>query len=432
MSDEASAGSHVQPAVPPSAGVSVQRQHPPESKEVDLLVTGAVANDSICDYDPRNQAASIDPILKTSNPAKITQSIGGVGRNVATAASYAGVKVGLATAVADDIAGTALMERLKSDGLDTQNVRTLKTTNGASTPSYVAVNDLNKDLVLAMADMSILTRPELESKVYWQDCLASSKPKWVVADANWSPAILASILGAAKSHNIPTAFEPVSTAKAVRLFNSTSPAITANDTLPDHVLNLAAPNAMELTAMYMAAREQRYFDSDVWWKAVDSFGLSDSGSREKLTSVTNLALVEQGIPQQALQLLPYIPNLVIKLGPDGCLVVQVLQSNDPRLRSPDSAQYVIGRSFNGDASVGGVYMRLFPASEQVKQTDIVSVNGIGDTMLGVIMACLVKGWTLEQAIPVSQKAAVLSLKSAEAVSPNIREMQSLIQARVKA
>jgi pseudouridylate synthase / pseudouridine kinase len=432
MSDEASAGSHVQPAAPSSSGVSVQHQQSPESKQVDLLVAGAVANDSMCDYDPQNQPASIEPVLKTSNPAKITQSIGGVGRNVATAASYAGVKVGLATAVADDIAGTALMERLKSDGLNTQHVRTLKTTDGASTPSYVAVNDVNKDLVLAMADMSILTRPELESKVYWQDCLASSKPKWVVADANWSPTILASILGAAKSHNIPTAFEPVSTAKAVRLFNPTSPAITANDALPDHVLKLAAPNAMELTAMYMAAREQRYFDSEGWWKAVDSFGLSDSGSREKLTSVTNLALVEQGIPQQALQLLPYIPNLVIKLGPDGCLVVQVLQSNDPRLRSSDSAQYVIGRSFNEDAAVGGVYMRMFPASEQVKQTDIVSVNGIGDTMLGVVMACLVKGWTLEQAIPISQEAAVLSLKSAEAVSPNIREMQSLIQARVKA
>jgi pseudouridylate synthase / pseudouridine kinase len=414
--------------VPSSSGVPVQIQHTSESKEADLLVAGAVANDSMCDHDPPNQAASIVPLLKTSNPAKITQSIGGVGRNVATAASFVGIEVGLATAVADDIAGRALMERLKSDGLNTQHVRTLKTDDGASTPSYVAINDVNKDLVLAMADMSILTRPEFEPREYWQGILASSKPKWVVADANWSSAILSSIFAAAKSFHIPTAFEPVSTAKAVRLFNSTSPVIASGNVLPNHVLDLAAPNAMELAAMYVNAREQGYFESEGWWKIVDSFSLSESGSREKLISVTNQKLVEQGLPQQALQLLPYIPNLVIKLGPDGCLLVQVLQPNDLRLRSPESAQYVIGRTFNGDSAVGGVYIRLLPASEQVNQTDVVSVNGIGDTLLGVIMACLVKGWTLEQAIPKGQQAAVLSLKSADAVSPRLRELQNVIQA----
>lgn len=431
--DEVSAGYQI------SASQKVQSVRDPRRKstqvqtpslqpaQVELLVAGAVANDCICDYIPNPaEPTQLSPILKTSNPAKVTQSTGGVGRNVATAARFAGADVALATAVADDLAGLALVEQLESDGLNTDRVRKLKTTDGASTASYVAINDANKDLVLAMADMSILNRPELESLEYWQECLASSKPKWVAVDANWSPTILSSIFSATRSHDIPTAFEPVSRAKASRLFDPKSPSIAAKDTIPNNVLNLATPNGMELTSMYMAARERGYFDSEGWWKAIDSFSLSDSGSRDKLAAITNNALVEQGIPQQALQLLPYVPNLVIKLGSDGCLLVQVLQPNDSRLRQPDSAPFVLGRNFSDESAIGGVYMRLFPASEQVSQDSIVSVNGIGDTMLGVIMACLVKDWTLEAAIPVGQKAAVLSLKSAEAVSPTVRELQRTI------
>lgn len=66
-------------------------------------------------------------------------------------------------------------------------------------------------------------------------------------------------------------------------------------------------------------------------------------------------------------------------------------------------------------------MRLFPAAETVSVEEIVSVNGVGDTFLGVLIAGLAKGLDCdERLIQVAQKAAVLTLKSSEAVSPDVR------------
>jgi pseudouridylate synthase / pseudouridine kinase len=396
--------------------------------QVELLVAGAVASDTMCDYAPfTDSTTGTSPVLHTSNPSSISQSAGGVGRNVAVAARFAGAQVALATAVADDLAGMALLDQLHAAGVGTDYVRRLHTSNGARTAQYVAVNDTKKDLVMAMADMSILARAELESSDYWENCLESSKPKWIVVDSNWSPAIMSTIFKAAKASNIPTAFEPVSTAKSLRLFDKAAPSIDLSHTIPNHALNLASPNALELTAMYTAAREAGYFDTEQWWQAVDSFGLSSSGSRNRLAATTSNDLVEQGIPQQALQLLPYIPHLVVKLGPQGCLLAQLLKPGDSRLTKPESSPFIIARHLDDDSAIGGVYLRLFPASSYVSESEIVSVNGIGDTMLGVIMASLVKGRPLDEAVPLGQEAAVMSLKSAEAVSPEVRLFQTKLR-----
>jgi pseudouridylate synthase / pseudouridine kinase len=81
--------------------------------------------------------------------------------------------------------------------------------------------------------------------------------------------------------------------------------------------------------------------------------------------------------------------------------------------------------------VGGLYIRLFPAAETVSKEEVVSVNGVGDTFLGVLVAGLAKGLDLdENLISVAQKAAVMTLKSKEAVSPQIAslsgELESII------
>lgn len=392
--------------------------------QFDILVAGSIASDTICDYAPLKAATSSPaPVLHTSNPSSISQSAGGVGRNVAVAAHYAGAKVALASAVADDIAGQSLLNQMVDGGFATNYIRTLKAAEGARTAQYVGVNDGKKDLVLAMADMSIFTRPELAQQWFWDDMIQSSRPKWIVVDGNWSAAIMSTIFSAAQAHNIPIAFEPVSTAKSITPFDRQSPSITPRDCIPNHTLNFATPNLFELQAMHTAARENDYFDSQHWWSVIDSFGLMSSTTRDKFTAVTSAELVDQGIPQQCMQLLPYIPNIVTKLGPGGCLLTQLIRDNDPRIRDPDASRYMISRCLDSKvAGIGGVYMRLFPPAARVPEKDIVSVNGIGDTMLGTIMAGLVKGYDLDRIIPIAQEASVLSLKSAEAVSPGVRQM----------
>ncbi|KAK5452265.1 hypothetical protein LTS15_007331 [Exophiala xenobiotica] len=399
-----------------------------EAQPIDILVAGSLASDTICDYQPFDDSpALLSPLLHTSNPSSISQSAGGVGRNVAMAAHLAGAKVSLASVVADDLAGSSLLDHIGQSGLTTTNLRQLMTTEGARTAQYVAVNDSSKDLVMAMADMSILGRPEMESLEYWTTMMNQNKPKWVVADANWSPAILSSIFTAAKAHKAMVAFEPVSTAKAARLFHKANNVMMTGGVVPNHVVSLASPNSIELTAIYNAARDAMMFQSEQWWKVVDSFGLVGTGSSDRLASIAGSDLVHEGIPQQCIQLLPLIPNLVTKLGHRGCLLTSLLRRTDERLTRPEYAPYILSRNLSGSSEIGGLYMRMFPPSREVRQEEIVSVNGIGDTMLGVISAGLAKGYTLEDVIPIAQDAAVLTLKSPEAVSPEVRS----IQARLK-
>ncbi|EXJ89504.1 serine/threonine protein kinase [Capronia epimyces CBS 606.96] len=388
---------------------------------VEILVAGSLASDTICDYAPFEGTSSpISPALHTSNPSSISQSAGGVGRNVAMAAHLAGASVTLASVVADDLAGSSLLDHVQKSGLSTASIFRLPSEGGARTAQYIAVNDRNKDLVVAMADMSILSRRELEDLTYWTEQIKQHRPKWVVVDGNWSPAILSSIITAAKAHQAMIAFEPVSTAKAARLFHKPGSVVSSTMVVPDHVVNLASPNSFELTAIYNAAREAMMFESEQWWSVINSLALSGASSRDRLTSVAGHELVEEGIPQQCIQLLPFIPNLVTKLGRQGCLLASLLRRTDPRLTSPEYAPYIISRNLSHDLEIGGVYMRLIPPSVEVDQSEIVSVNGIGDTMLGVIVAGLVKGHVLEEVVPIAQDAAVLTLKSTEAVSPAVQ------------
>ena len=152
-----------------------------------------------------------------------------------------------------------------------------------------------------------------------------------------------------------------------------------------------------------------------------------------MSLATTPELVDQGIPQQSIQLLPFIPTICTKLGRDGVLLTQLLPAGDARLTSGDYAPYILSRNpsegEDGDI-VGGVHMRLFPCVEDVKPEDIVSVNGVGDTFAGTLLAGLAKGGKkearVEDLIDVAQRAAVLTLKSKEAVSPGLGTLRMLL------
>lgn len=74
-------------------------------------------------------------------------------------------------------------------------------------------------------------------------------------------------------------------------------------------------------------------------------------------------------------------------------------------------------------------MRLFPAVEEVEVEDIVSVNGVGDTFCGTVVAGLASKQgrgRVEDFIDIAQRAAVLTLKSKEAVSPGLGTLRMLL------
>lgn len=402
----------------------------PSIGKADVLVAGSLAIDLSCDYTPfDDERVQVAPVPHTSNPAVIGQSLGGVGHNVAIAASYVGSNVLFCSVIADDLSGRAAFASLEKEGLSTTGVQVLPSAPGTRTAQYVAINDAKKDLLVAMADMGIIELPEdqLNFEGFWEPLMERSKPRWVVLDANWRPEGLKKWASLAQKHGARVAFEPVSTAKSRRLFGrdatGAGAAIGPAQTVPNHAVSLACPNRLELAAMYNAAREALLFDSPSWWSIIDAMKLSPAGSRERLVAVTSAALVDEGIPQQSIQLLPFIPCLITKLGEAGALLTQLLPSGDPRLTDPAYAPYILARaSPSADVPFGGVYMRLFPPATTLVSDDIVSVNGAGDTLLGVMVAGLAKQNStgrIEDILPVAQEASRRTLTSAGGVSKEL-------------
>lgn len=315
-------------------------------------------------------------------------------------------------------AGATILSTLEGTGLDTSNIRKLgHEYHTARTAQYVAVNDAEKNLVMAMADMAILTNHSFPA--YWASAIEAAKPKWLVVDGNWAEKDIHAWIRAGRQHGAKVAFEPVSNVKAARLFGKEGS--SALGVFPNAAVDIASPNQYELAAMYSAAKENGHLDSARWFEVVDAFGITGGGARDRFVRLTSADMTNAGIPVQTIQLLPYIPTLVTKIGANGALLTMLLRKDDPRLYDHEHERYILTRTTNDHPHVGGVYMRLFPAIERVK--DVVSVNGVGDTFLGTLIAGLAQGGNVEDLVDIAQKAAVLTLKSHQSVSPDLGTLE---------
>ncbi|KAL8930760.1 MAG: hypothetical protein Q9208_000301 [Pyrenodesmia sp. 3 TL-2023] len=262
----------------------------------------------------------------------------------------------------------------------------------------------------------------------WKPRLSKHKPRWLVVDANWDSNTLRQWIKHGKEAKAQIAFEPVSVAKAQRLFTTAISDEFELGTLPNHGVSLATPNTAELRSMHTAAQEAGFFDRDDWWQIIDALRLPNFGSTDKFVSMADGLLVLRGIPQQSVKLLPFIPTVLTKLGEEGVLITQVLKPGDDRLTSREHSQYILSRADIDHPTIGGVYMRLFRPAEVIPENDVVSVNGVGDTFLGIIIAGLTREnpKTLVELIEIAQQGSVMTLKSKEAVSPDIGRLKDLL------
>ena len=335
-------------------------------------------------------------------------------------------------------AGQSLMTALEQEGLDNSGITTLfvgQHDDNIRTAQYVSVNDAKKDLVVAMADMSIFSSSTtgMQSKILNSVSNSLSQipwsVKWFIADANFHPMIVRAAMVRAKelSSKVKVAFEPVSVAKSAGFFRpSSNKGVPHIKPFPNHLIDLATPNQHELASMHEAAKEHEHFASVGWWETIDALGIPSTGARDRFVALTSSKMTDQGIPLQTIQLLPLIPTILTKLGPEGVLLTELLKPTDRRLRDPDHAPFVLSRNSNGSKEVGGVYMRLFPAVEVVD--DVVSVNGVGDTFLGILVAGLASGVSLDKTlINIAQKGAVMTLRSKDSVSPELLSLKGRLE-----
>lgn len=173
-----------------------------------------------------------------------------------------------------------------------------------------------------------------------------------------------------------------------------------------------------------------------WWKVIDSFSIG-SGFRTELDLLARAKaspedpskgvlsfLVNQGVAQMAINLLPFFQHLVVKCGHLGVIVVMRVPSTSKwsSERTNVHGRYIVapGRP-GGDLAV----VRHFPP-HTLPDDSIVNVTGAGDTLVAALLAGLVKSpkafedpEALSALIADAQTAAVLTLQSALAVSPKL-------------
>ncbi|CEG85039.1 hypothetical protein RMATCC62417_18772 [Rhizopus microsporus] len=197
-----------------------------------LLVIGGVALDITSTVSPSIKSS----VLYTSTPGKITQTLGGVGRNIAEAAMRTGAKVRLVSVVGDDLAGINIYEGMKLLKMDTRHIQTLK---GHNTAVYNALHSNTGQLVAAVADMDIF---EHMDGVKVASIIQNEQPNLVCFDGNISSKVMKEIAKTCHAFRIPAFFEPTSVPKSLKLFNH-------HETLQVRSIRYISPNQFELDAM---------------------------------------------------------------------------------------------------------------------------------------------------------------------------------------
>ena len=430
-------------------------------QRANVLVAGSLAVDINCSYNPdkESKTKSAGPDMHTSNPAIVSQSLGGVGQNVASALNYLGTQVQFCSAVAADASGQTAIKMLADRGMRVDGVKLLK--DGSRTAQYIAFNDNDNELVIAMADMRILENEKRDISVTWGSHLASSRPKWLVIDANWDPLSMKQWIVAGKAADAKIAYEPVSVGKSCRVF---TPFHNLKRRLV-HITDLATPNASELRTMYDYLEQYSYCEGavNIWSLFLNSLEPQERFKCAQHQLADDLKDEDKFIVRCSLKLLPYFPCTLTKVGSSGVLLTELLRKDDVRLTAPWAKQHLfyaeesnvkglstrmyellqllrnqtdinphgrfyIEKDYEYLNDYAGIYMRLFPPAEIVPPDEIVSVNGIGDTFLGIIVAGLAKERPkpMDELVMLAQRGSVMTLKSSESVSQEISSLRLLL------
>ncbi|MCJ1281806.1 hypothetical protein MMC26_001129 [Xylographa opegraphella] len=430
-------------------------------QQAEVFVAGSLAVDTNCNYNPdrKSRNTSGNPDMHTSNPAIITQSLGGVGQNVASALHYLGKPPQFCSAVAADASGQTAVQMLANRGMRVDGVKSLH--DGSRTAQYIAFNNTANELVSAMADMRILENSQRDISAVWGSHLASSNPRWLVVDANWDSSSLKQWVTLGKAMGMKTAFEPVSVGKSRRVFAHFSD-LTRRLV---HIADLATPNASELRAMsdYVSQNGHRERAVNIWTLFLNSLRPEEGFKSAQNQLAAVLKAEDNFILGCSLKLLPYFPCILTKIGSSGVLLTELLHKDDKRLTDSRARPYIYHGPGSDEMDLGtamqslvvtlrrqtyqnpderidfekdfeylkdfaGVYMRLLPPAETVPEHEIVSVNGVGDTFLGVLIAGLAKDnpKPMDELVMLAQRGAVMTLKSRESVSEKISSLRSLL------
>jgi len=376
-------------------------------------------------------------IMQSTAPGSVSVSLGGVARNIAEAAHRAMISSSpefsslLVSAIGDDHFGRLLTNETTEIGMRIDGL--VKTDK--RTPVCNMILDSSGSLIGGIADMGGPTTATLDEDTIFS-YIDKHNPSLVALDANLSADIVRSVVLRCVNKHIDVFFEPTSVIKSTAILPGI---LTTLDTVDKSraPIAFASPNLLELAQLDQASKAEplELTSHPFWWSVIDNLSLGSDFRRdlERLAnrsvsdndpSKGNLAfIVDQGVAQMIVKLLPFFQHLVVKCRARGCLVAMRISERDASTspwahgRSDPSQRCVIARGNSGEL----VVLQHFPA---LHVNQVVNVTGAGDSFVGALLANLVQKprtfhdpRMLSDAISAAQRAAILSLQSQLAVSP---------------
>jgi pseudouridine kinase len=187
----------------------------------------------------------------TSNPAVISRTPGGVGRNIAENLARLGHRVELVAAVGADEAGTQLVARMVEAGIDTASL----VTSPHPTGTYLAALDADGELVIGLSDMAGTDTLTVADIARSRDLLARAQA--VVVDGNLPADVIEWVLEEARAAGVRVVLDPVSVAKAGRLSPALHPGrpVFAVKPTVDELSALTGNDVADTTGAIVAAAE---------------------------------------------------------------------------------------------------------------------------------------------------------------------------------
>ncbi|KAJ3396657.1 hypothetical protein HDU92_002283 [Lobulomyces angularis] len=331
----------------------------------------------------------LSELLYTSTPGKTTKTLGGVGKNIAEACLKSGGNPFFFSLIGkDDV--DYIRNHLKLTGF---NCNLVKVSEGEhSSATYNSILGPDGSLICAVADMDINNKicgAEASQKI------SELKPNIVALDGNLTENCLKNCLETCFSSKIHVLFEPTSVPKSVKIVNAYSD-------LKAHKKNkifLCTPNIFELKEMANAVKKASSGDS------FDNMTVLDVVDDNKFLEADFGKTTFEEVLYNGKILLNIFENLILKCGSHGVILFERIEKTENLAK--------------------GNSVRVKHYKPRKVLTECVSVNGAGDTMVGVILTGISnflnvgKKIDFDRLIQSGMDASTLTLLSQLAVSEKL-------------
>ncbi|KAG5638658.1 hypothetical protein H0H81_011210 [Sphagnurus paluster] len=238
----------------------------------------------------------------------------------------------------------------------------------------------------------------------------------------------------------PNVAEPTSVIKSTRIIPAVAASLNVTTTKLAPI-SFCSPNSLELAQLFHSAEALDLTSHPAWWRVMDSLSLGSAFrsdleqlARRKVCDAdsskgTLSFLIEEGVAQMAVKLLPFFQHLTVKCGEQGVVVVMRLSGTEAARslwaggRSDTSQRSIIAHGHSNDV----VILQHFPPHPV---DEVINVTGAGDSFVGALLANLLQypdtflnPERLRNTMFSAQNAAILSLQSPYAVSPLLSGVQ---------